>query len=110
MIPLSIKGRFDIKIHFIRNAKHFNFHNLIKIINMNKVEKWINNLNSQQKLIFAFVIPIGLFILFYPIANEFDNTYYSRPFKFEETWWVWLIYVTIVGFIEYKMFENKKEN
>ena len=77
---------------------------------MKELEKWISKLNSQQKLIFAFVIPIGLFILFYPIANEFDNTILSRPFKFEETWWVWLIYVAIVGVIEFKLFEQKNND
>jgi hypothetical protein len=77
---------------------------------MKELEKWISKLNSQQKLIFAIVIPIGLFILFYPIADEFDNVFYSRPFKFEETWWVWLIYVAIVGVIEFKLFEQKNNN
>lgn len=76
---------------------------------MKKNEGWIAKLNQQQKIILGIVVPVGLLIIFYPIAAEFDgNPYYSRPFKFEDTWLVWLIYVIIVGFIEFKLFENKK--
>lgn len=78
---------------------------------MKYLEKWISKLNSQQKIIFAFLVPIGLFILFYPIANEFDDTWdKSKPFRFEKTWWVWLIYVAIVGVFEYKLFEQRKND
>lgn len=74
---------------------------------MKKIEEWIAKLNQQQKIILGIVIPIGLLILFYPIADEFDGNYSSRPFDFEHTWYVWLIYVAIVGLIEFKMFEGK---
>lgn len=78
---------------------------------MKYLEKWISKLNSQQKIILAFVVPIGLFILFYRIANEFDNNIWrSEPFRFEETWWVWLLYVAIVGVFEYKLFEQRKND
>ena len=76
---------------------------------MKQIELWISKLNQSQKMIFAIVIPVGLLVLFYPIANEFDDSYSSRPFRIEDTWWVWLIYVAIVGFVEYKLFEQKKE-
>jgi uncharacterized membrane protein len=76
---------------------------------MKEIEKWISKLNSQQKIIFAIVVPVGLLVLFYPIADAFDDTYRSQPFRFEYTWWVWLIYVGIVGFIEYKLFENTEK-
>jgi hypothetical protein len=76
---------------------------------MKEIEKWISKLNPQQKIVFAIVIPIGLLILFYPIADAFDDTSSSKPFRFEDTWWVWLIYVALVGFIEYKLFENKEK-
>ena len=49
-----------------------------------------------------------MLIIFYPIADQFDDTFKARPFDFEETWFVWLIYIGIVGFIEFKLFENKK--
>lgn len=74
---------------------------------MKKIENWIAKLNPQQKLIMGIVIPIGLLIVFYPIADEVAG-HYSTPFSFEDTWLVWLIYVVIVGFIEFKLFDNKK--
>lgn len=74
---------------------------------MKEIENWISKLNSQQKIIFAIVIPVGLFVLFYPIADSFDGgNWYSKPFRFQDTWWVWLIYIGIVGYVEYKLFEN----
>lgn len=72
-----------------------------------KLEQLISKLNPNQKLIFAIVIPIALFILTMPIAGLFDGTWRSEPFRFEFTWWVWLLYVCIVGFTEYKIFEDK---
>jgi hypothetical protein len=76
---------------------------------MKKIEEIIKKLNSQQKLIFAIGLPVGLFILFMPVAYAADdNGVYSKLFNFKDTWWVWLIYVCIVGLIEYKLFENKQ--
>jgi len=75
---------------------------------MKEIEKWISKLNQSQKIIFAIVIPVGLLVLFYPIADNFDDTWRSEPFRFEYTWWVWLIYVAIVGIIEFNLFEQKK--
>lgn len=72
-----------------------------------KLEQLIAKLNPNQKLIFAIVIPIALLILIMPIADVFDASYSSRPFNFEYTWWVWLLYVCLVGYIEYKIFEDK---
>lgn len=85
--------------------------NFKKTIIMKEIEKWISKLNSQQKMIFAIVIPVGLLVLFYPIAGELDGNPYdgSYPFRFEDTWWVWLIYIAIVGFVEYKLFENTEK-
>jgi hypothetical protein len=73
-----------------------------------KLEQLIAKLNPNQKLIFAIVIPIALFILTMPIAGSFTPSYpRPYPFNFEYTWWVWLLYVCIVGFIEYKIFDDK---
>ncbi|MDI9881559.1 hypothetical protein [Flectobacillus longus] len=74
-----------------------------------KLEQLIVKLNPNQKMIFAIVIPIALFVLTMPIAgNLVAGWYYGyNPFNFNVTWWVWLLYVCIVGFIEYKVFEDK---
>lgn len=77
---------------------------------MKVIEKWISKLNQSQKIISAIVIPLGLFLLFYRIADNFDdNLHYAKPFRLQSTWGVWLIYVAIVGFVEVKLFEQKKE-
>jgi len=47
---------------------------------MEEIEKWISKLNPQQKIIFAIVIPVGLLVLFYPIAEAIDDPYGGRPF------------------------------
>lgn len=75
---------------------------------MKKIKEWIAKLNQQQKLILGILIPIGLLVIFHPIANVFDGTWRTRPFDFEETWLVWLIYIGLVGLIEFKLFEDKK--
>ncbi|MFW5871613.1 MAG: hypothetical protein ACOCUT_00755 [bacterium] len=58
---------------------------------MNEPEKWISKLNQSQKIIFAILIPLGLLVLFYPIADNYNHTRRSEPFRFEYAWWVWLI-------------------
>jgi hypothetical protein len=73
---------------------------------MKILEDWIKKLNPKQKIIFSIIIPIGLFILFYPIADNFDGRRFSSyPFEFEETWKVWLIYTAVVAYLEYKLFD-----
>lgn len=67
---------------------------------MNKIEKWIDNLNQQQKMIFAIALPIALGLIVMPIASE--NSFVSKSggryvsgnaFRFENTWWIWLVYL-----------------
>ena len=33
----------------------------------------------------------------------------AKPDNFDDTWCGWLLLVTLVGFIEYKLFENKED-
>ena len=76
---------------------------------MEKIEKWIANLNKQQKIIIGIVIPLILLIISLTIADnvaQADGYYPRHPFKFHVTWWVWLLFVIIVGFFEYKLFEK----
>lgn len=75
---------------------------------MNKLEQLISQLNAKQKLIFAIAVPLALFIVAVTIADAFDHDYFnSEPFNFKYTWWVWLVYICIVGFLEYKIFDDK---
>jgi uncharacterized membrane protein YecN with MAPEG domain len=75
-------------------------------------EKWISKLNSNQKLIIAIGLPLALFFITLKVAGiiGFDHCYRKdRPFNFEETWWVWLVFSLIVIFIEYRLFESKND-
>ncbi len=89
-----------------------------------KLEQFIAKLNSNQKLILAITTPIFLFIVFVALAKSvyswknFDpdslhwqyynfSEKFNTAFNFSYSWWIWLIYVAIIGFIEYKIFEDK---
>lgn len=77
---------------------------------MEKLEKWITKLNSQQKLIIAIGLPAVLFFITLKIAGTIGKPYShskDKPFNFDETWWIWLLFVVVVGLFEYKLFENK---
>ncbi len=77
---------------------------------MGKIEKWIANLNKQQKIIIGIVMPVILLIISLTIADnvaQADGYYPGHPFKFHVTWWVWLLFVIIVGLFEFKLFEKK---
>ena len=74
-------------------------------------ENWLSQLNQSQKIIFSILIPVGLLFLFIPIALEFGGSSYAdglQPFNLVRTWNVWLIYIVIVGYLEYKLFNQKK--
>lgn len=78
---------------------------------MKELEKLISKLNKQQKLLAAIGLPIILFLLNVKIAGVIGENLIgqAQPFNFDATWWIWLIFVVIVGFIEYKLFENKED-
>ena len=79
---------------------------------MKELEKLISKLNKQQKLIAIIGVPFILFLLVVKIAGVIGENFIgeAQPFNFDETWWVWMIFVIVVGFIEYKLFENKVDN
>lgn len=74
---------------------------------MKKFETYISKLNYSQKIILTIMICLGLFILFYILADSFDGTYKVKPFLFTNTWWIWLVYFIIFTFIGLKIFEQK---
>jgi len=77
---------------------------------MKGLEKWISKLNKQQRLIAAIGFPAILFLLTVKIAGAIGENFIgeAQPFNFDDTWWVWLIFVLVVAFLEYKLFENKE--
>lgn len=79
---------------------------------MKELERLIAKLNKQQKLLAAIGLPIILYLVNVKIAGVIGENFIgqAQPFNFDATWWIWLIFVVIVGFIEYKLFENKEDN
>ena len=77
---------------------------------MNGLEKWTSNLNKNQRVIVAIGLLLFLFFLNIKLAGVIgDNRNGTdRPFHFEETWWVWAMFTIIVGYLEYRLFEQKK--
>ncbi len=75
---------------------------------MKEITKWISNLNAQQKLIIAIALPIILFFITLKIAGKVgeDFVFGERPFAFNQTWWVWLLFAVLITYCEYKLFEK----
>lgn len=79
---------------------------------MKELERLIAKLNKQQKLLAAIGLPIILYLVNVKLAGVIGENFIgqAQPFNFDATWWLWLIFVVIIGFIEYKLFENKEDN
>lgn len=79
---------------------------------MKELERLIAKLNKQQKLLAAIGLPIILYLVNVKLAGVIGENFIgqAQPFNFDATWWIWLIFVVIIGFIEYKLFENKEDN
>lgn len=89
------------------------------------MNKLLKNINSQQRIIFAILLPILCFIVFIPILDFFDgyNGKWEKtssvssiqrpdlfePFFFQKTWFIWLIYICLLLVLEYKLFEKTDE-
>ena len=78
-----------------------------------KIENWVSKLSKQQKIVVAIAVPLLLLIITLPIAESvyFNSTYESgQYFGLNVNWWVWLIFVAIVGVVEFKLFDQKKND
>ena len=69
---------------------------------------------KTKKNILAITVPIVLFFTALKIAGVVGSLggYYMgelvvKPFNFNKTWWIWILYVVIVAIIELKIFEKK---
>ena len=58
--------------------------------------------NQIQKFILGIFIPIILFIIAHTILTNY--MFFIYPFQLSYTWKIWLAYLIIVGYIEYKIF------
>lgn len=81
-----------------------------------KLNKLVDKLSQPQRIISLAVTAVSLFLITYPIAKRASNivgkNIYERtslmqdPFYFERTWYVWLIYVIVVGSIAFFLFKK----
>ena len=64
-------------------------------------------MNSKQKIIFSILIPLVLFLIFLKIAGQIGGHpglyYVEEPFNFSKTWWIWIFFLIIVGYLESKI-------
>ena len=70
---------------------------------MGKLANFVKNLNSIQRVIVGIIAPIIVFILGVAIAEEVDG---HNAFDMDDTWFVWLLSVFFIGYIEYKLFDK----
>ncbi|GEM_PF-1262200 len=79
---------------------------------LRKTKKQIANLSKQQKVIIAIIFPLFLVVITFAIseANYYNaENRHGQYFGFSVNWWLWLIYIALVGIFEFKLFEQKKD-
>jgi len=78
-------------------------------------------MNKIQKIILAVILPAICFFITVGVGfsgildTEYADSisrYFHRynPFDLKDSWWLWIIYLIIIGITEFKIFRNKKEN
>ena len=79
---------------------------------MNNFDRFLLKLNSQQKIILSIAVPLILFFIILKIAgivgqtNNFFSPPIEHPFAFQKTWWVWVLFILLTTYFEYKFFEK----
>lgn len=83
---------------------------------MKKLDNFIQSLNSNQKIIFSIVVPVIIFIIVYPIASSAGTFYgfgfdevYGGPFNFGRTWYIWVMAIGLITYIEMKIFSDSNK-
>ncbi len=101
MAGLFISGPifFVVVLFSVRGTIHGTIH-FYKWIDR-ELENIISKVNLNQKVIIGISVGLIFFIITYAIAQ---NLAWGRAFYFGKTWFVWIIFVTIVGYFEYKLF------
>jgi hypothetical protein len=77
-----------------------------KYILFGRIERWISNLNKEQKIIVAIAFPALLFCIVFPITLSI-NHHFDRDDSMLYKSTIWFFFITIIAFSEFKLFENK---
>ena len=66
----------------------------------------MRNRSSSRKKIFAFLIPAYLFIFASILAENMSIR--GNAFEFETTWWLWVLYISVIGYYLDLLFTRKQ--
>lgn len=75
-----------------------------------KVDEILTSINNKQRKLFLILVPIAFFIItFGMIKWTYPNASFSE-FKWGlgYVWWLWLTYLLIVGYLEFKILGKLK--
>lgn len=70
------------------------------------IDNTLDKFNKNQKKLFMILIPLFLFIMFFPLVEEYSGSsiyILKLDFELDDAWWLWLMYLTIVGYLEFKI-------
>jgi hypothetical protein len=71
-----------------------------------KLKNWKEKLTIQQRFILSIIVPIVIFFISFPIMTKISGR--EGIWYFERTWLVWLIYISMIGLIEYQFWGRNK--
>jgi len=71
---------------------------------MEKLNIFISKMNQKQKIAFGSIASIAIFISAYGFARAIHYHPFSR---IDQTWIAWLPAIVIIGFIWYKLLEDR---
>ena len=108
--------RFEDSANNIKNSVFNN--------SMNRIAKYLEDLskklNQSQKIIVGLIVAAILFVITMAIADEVGTSCGFRrgggygcsggPFDMEDTWYIWVIFLLIIGYFEFKLFGNQNNN
>ena len=60
-----------------------------------------------HNIFFSVLSPLIIFIIAFYSALELDK---RNPFDWEDTWWVWAIFLLVISLIEKKLFSIRKKS
>ena len=69
-----------------------------------KINNFILKMSQTQKIAMGIISSIGFFIIAYGIAK---NITYAPFYNIDKTWFPWLVMISLIGFVWYKLLEEK---
>jgi len=70
---------------------------------MKSLDAFSKNLNKKQRVIVGIAVPLIIFVITLAIANKIGGRFGGHPFAIEDTWYIWVIFISIIGYFEFKI-------